>query len=147
MSASTATQRTKVVGAPTECVRVLVAEDDVQLRTLIVRHLRGEGLDVDEASNGDITLDLITRSLCRDPPHPYDLLITDIRMPGYTTGLEVLAAIRALDWRMPVIVITGFGDEEAHEEAARLGAFALFDKPFDLDDLGTAVVNALPAPR
>ena len=146
MSSSTMAQRAKFVGAQTNRLRLLVAEDDVPLRTLIVRHLRLEGFDVDEAASGDLALDLITHALLTHPPRPYDLLITDVRMPG-TTGLEVLGAIRELDWHTPVIVITGFGDKEAHDEAARLGACALFDKPFDLDDLGTAVVNALPTSR
>ena len=56
--------------------------------------------------------------------------------------LEIVALLRQVDWALPVIVITGFGDLEAHAEAARLGAM-LFDKPVDLDVLATAACAAL----
>ncbi len=64
-------------------------------------------------------------------------------MPGWN-GLAVLQHLRREDWAMPFIVITAFGDEDTHQEASRLGAAAVFDKPFDVDDLRTAVFNIVP---
>jgi DNA-binding NtrC family response regulator len=66
------------------------------------------------------------------------LIISDVRMPG-VSGLDVLATLRREDWSTPVILMTAFGDLETRAEARRLGAKALFDKPFDVDDLRTAV--------
>jgi FixJ family two-component response regulator len=51
------------------------------------------------------------------------------------TGLDVLAGLRETDWATPVILLTAFGDAELHAEAHRLGALAVFDKPFDFRDL------------
>ena len=65
-------------------------------------------------------------------------------MPG-CSGLDLLACLRHFDWNTPVILITAFGNAETHDQARRLGAFAVFDKPFDLADLETAVLNASPA--
>ncbi len=64
-------------------------------------------------------------------------------MPGFT-GLQILHGIRRSDWSTPVILITGYGTEEVQKEARRLGALAFFNKPFDVDDLRTAILNALP---
>jgi len=66
-------------------------------------------------------------------------------MPGYG-GLNILASLQQLPIHMPVILITAFGTKAAHDRAARLGAFAMLDKPFDLDDL-MVLVRAAMFPR
>jgi FixJ family two-component response regulator len=55
-------------------------------------------------------------------------------MPG-VSGLEVLEGMHNIESFPPMILITAFGDDRIHEEAARLGAAAIFDKPFQIDDL------------
>ena len=75
-------------------------------------------------------------------PRP-DLLVSDIRMTGFT-GLEVLAGLRDLTWRIPTLLMTAYGDDATHAQARSLGARAVFTKPFDLDDLRTVVLNLLP---
>jgi DNA-binding NtrC family response regulator len=72
-----------------------------------------------------------------DSPVP-DIIVSDIRMPGFS-GIDVLSAIRRVDLQVPVILITGFGSAEVAAEAQQLGAASLFTKPFDLDDLRTAL--------
>jgi DNA-binding response OmpR family regulator len=67
-------------------------------------------------------------------------------MPGFS-GLDVLSALRCLRSHVPVIIITAFGDEPTRRLALGLGALAVLEKPFDLDDLRTAVVNVLAHPR
>ena len=64
----------------------------------------------------------------------FDLIISDIRMPGIT-GIEVLEGLHAHENCPPMILITAFGDKETHAQAHRLGAAAIFDKPFDIEDL------------
>ena len=61
--------------------------------------------------------------------------------PEFTTGLDVVAGLRRAEWITPVIIITAFGDEATHAEAQRLGAAAVFDKPFDVNDLRIAALH------
>lgn len=121
--------------------RIVLAEDDPELRRLIGSVLRRDGYDVLELVDGAQLLEYLVRQSDRNADAP-DLIVSDIRMPG-CTGLDVLAGVRRRDWATPVVLITAFGDRDTHEEAERLGAVAVFDKPFDLDDLRTAVLNVV----
>jgi len=120
-------------------VRVLLAEDDRQMRSLLASALRSEGYTVTECHDGDQVVDRIVT-----PSHEvdFDLIISDVRMPGHT-GLEVLDAGRQLAGFPPMILITAFGSESLHARARRLGAVAVFDKPFDIDDLVDKVTEIL----
>jgi CheY-like chemotaxis protein len=123
--------------------RVLLAEDDDEFRAVVARALRKHGYDVVEASNGIELVVLLTDALLAGGiDAEYDLLITDIRMPGHT-GLEVLKGIHEIDSAPPVVLITAFGDEETAELARKLGSVGVLDKPFDMDDLQMAVLNSL----
>jgi DNA-binding NtrC family response regulator len=125
--------------------QVLVAEDDAAMRALLARMLRRAGFDVIEASNGYEALDCLACGLIREPS--IDLVISDVRMPGYD-GLNILASLRQAHPPVPVILITAFGSTAAHAAAARLGAFAMVDKPFEVDDLMILVRSAVrSAPR
>jgi DNA-binding NtrC family response regulator len=123
-------------------IRLLVAEDDPEMRRLLCERLRRDGFDVVEAADGTQLLEYIHTHVLRPArdEQAVDLVISDVRMPG-RTGLDVLADLRTRDWAVPFIVITAFGDRETYGEAQRLGAAAVFDKPFELDDLCTAVIN------
>lgn len=116
---------------PTE---VLVAEDDEDMRRLVVNSLCDEGFRVVSASSGWKLLEQIASRIRARDGRPLDLIITDVRMPG-VTGLEILAGLRENDWATPVILMTAFGDAELHAEAQRLGAVAVLEKPFELDTL------------
>jgi len=127
--------------------RILLAEDDVEMRRLLAATLRRDGYEVIEAADGIELRRLVELHLLDNREHPaVDLVITDIRMPGQS-GLRVLAGLRSEDWATPVLLITAFGDEATHAEAKRMGAAAVFDKPFDLDDLRTAVLNLVGPSR
>src|SRR5687767_10513295 len=91
--------------------RVLVAEDQPEMRELIATMLRREGYVVTEAKDGSDLLDILIDTLDNkiNPDIPA-LIVTDIWMPG-CTGLEVLSRLRRFAWRTRVIVITAFGDE------------------------------------
>jgi response regulator RpfG family c-di-GMP phosphodiesterase len=75
-------------------------------------------------------------------PDDFDLIVSDIRMPG-VTGLEVLEGIHEAEWFVPMILITAFGNEEVHRQAEELGAAGMFDKPFDINDLITRIRQVL----
>jgi CheY-like chemotaxis protein len=128
-------------------VRVLVADDDPDLRQVIAEALRAEGFDVLEAENGPQLLDLIGPALMGKPGGQAPaLVVSDFRMPGFT-GMSVLGGLRQFDGRLPFILITAFGDPITHAEARRLGATAVLDKPFEMRRLIELVRESLGRPR
>ncbi|WP_437809793.1 response regulator [Sorangium sp. So ce1078] len=126
-------------------VRVLLAEDDRELRLLLATALRRDGYEVLEARDANHLLELMGDALVSGSGAPADVVVSDIRMPG-RSGLELLAGLRRDDWATPVVLITAFGDPETHAEAYRLGADAVLDKPLDVDDL-RIVVQTLASVR
>jgi DNA-binding response OmpR family regulator len=125
---------------------VLLAEDDLTLRHLLASVLTADGYEVIEASDGLELLAQIEGALAYRREHATSfIIVADIHMPELS-GLDVLSILRCAYAPTPVILITGFGDEETYAEAFELGASAVFDKPFNLDELRAAVVEAaLPA--
>lgn len=113
--------------------RVLVAEDDEEMRRLLAQALCWKGAEVLEAADG---LDL-WRRFSAERHNGLDVVVTDVRMPGMS-GLDALKAIRDVDEDMPVIVITAFGDYQTHHRARALGAVVI-DKPFDVDALVSSI--------
>jgi DNA-binding NtrC family response regulator len=113
---------------------IVVAEDDDDMRNLVVRDLREAGFAVHEARSGAELRGLIGARR-RGPNTPLGLIIvTDVRMHG-ATGLEILAELREQDWATPFILMTAFADAKLHAVAESLGALAVFDKPFDVREL------------
>jgi DNA-binding response OmpR family regulator len=114
---------------------ILLAEDDKEMRSLLALMLRKEGYQVCECTDGLSLLDMLSSFFLPGEEHEnFDLVISDIRMPG-VTGMEILMGANELDNFPPIILITAFGDKETHMQAERLGAVALFDKPFDIDEM------------
>jgi len=136
------------LGAPVRgrAERILLAEDDLEMRRFLSLSLRKDGYDVVEVERGDELLAQLSRALTYAAEFNVALIISDIRMPGIT-GMEVLAGLRTYAGAPPVILITAFGDAATHAEAERLGAVAVFDKPFDVDDIRAFVRGALSAKR
>jgi CheY-like chemotaxis protein len=122
---------------------VLLAEDDADIRGMIAAVLRRDGYEVDEVTDGAELLDHVGSALLGEGPTPPDVIVSDIRMPGFT-GLQVLAGLRDSNWEIPILLITAFGGELARAEAERLGANRFFLKPFDLDELRTAILALVP---
>lgn len=126
-------------------VKVLLAEDQEPMRTLLASSLREAGYDVVEVGDG--------ATLCRelqeglrdeDNPREFDLVISDVRMPGFS-GLAALQLLRETGRTVPVILMTAFGDQATHDEGYRLGAARVFDKPLDVAAL-VREVKRLVAP-
>jgi len=120
-------------------LRILLAEDDLEMRRMLSEALRRDGYDVTEAKNGSELLNYLDGP---DALRNVHAVVTDVRMPG-------ISGLQALDWlqhvrvlNVPVLVITGFGDRRVLEQAARLGA-DLLEKPFELDEL-RARIRKLP---
>jgi DNA-binding response OmpR family regulator len=120
--------------AATRSGRILVAEDDDEMRSLLASCLSKDGHEVVQAADGEELVDIVTRSL--QNALPIDLVISDVRMPGLN-GFEAVEWLRALGCRAPVILITAFGDRRTHLDGVRLGVVRVLDKPFELDELRT----------
>jgi CheY-like chemotaxis protein len=125
--------------------RVIVAEDDPEMRRLVVEALRKDGHHVVEAADGGRLLVQIAEAFDHDPSLSLvDVIVSDVRMP-VCNGLELLERLADARWRVPVILMTAFGDEDTRKRAERIGA-VLFDKPLSLGALREAV-NRLAARR
>lgn len=124
--------------------RVLVAEDDRDLRDMLVEILSFEGYDVQEAKDGGRLLVALTSSATCGYADGLDLLVSDICMP-ICTGIQIVESLRAAHCGVPVILITGSVDDRTRFQAARLGA-VLLQKPFTLAELTNAVAELLQRP-
>ena len=120
--------------------RILLIDDDTNLREVAGFILSEAGHEVLPAENGQAGLDRMDE----DP----DLVLTDIKMPGID-GMEVLKRIRSGHGPSvpPVIVLTAHGTVEQAVEAMRLGAFTYLLKPFDRQELLLTVEQALRTRR
>jgi DNA-binding NtrC family response regulator len=107
--------------------KIIVAEDEEITLKHLVSVLKSEGYDVTGTGNGQDALHMIENDF-------FDLLVTDIKMPGMS-GLELLQAVKSKYPEMEVIIITGFGSISSAVEAIKKGAVDYITKPFDLDEL------------
>jgi CheY-like chemotaxis protein len=127
--------------------RMLLAEDDDELRKLLLERFRSAGFEVIEAEDGTTVLECLADSILNmDRGSSFDLIVSDIRMPGFT-AFHILKSARGALKSTPVILITAFADAATHNQARSLGAAAIFDKPVDVDDLLRAACALLPPPQ
>jgi len=117
---------------------ILLAEDDQEMRSLIAWTLHKAGYKVIKCHNGFELFQRMRANLNNAQITGYDLVLADIRLPGLD-AFEVLEDIQTRGRCPPIILITSFGDEDTHLRAKRMGVAAMFDKPFDMDDLVRAV--------
>ena len=137
----------EIKARPALPARLLLAEDDLELRELLAYVLRADGHEVVEARDGRELLEMLGESLQRGAPQePFALVISDVRMPGLSV-FEVLARLQRALTDTPFILITAFGDQTMHLRAQRMGASRVLDKPFDFDDLRAAVHETLRQQR
>jgi len=122
---------------------VVIADDDDDMRALIAHTFRSDGYTVIEARDGAELLDRLEHAF-DDPRALPDVVVTDVMMPNLS-GLGVLDALRRAHLHFPVILMTVLDDPSVHTVARRLGALGVLHKPFDVDDLRTAVMNAIVA--
>ena len=123
-------------------LRILLAEDDDELRSLLTLTLARAGHLVVALEDGYELADYVALTrVCGGPLEPPDVILSDVRMPG-RTGLEVLAQVRAAGLVCSFIVLSSFADEETREEARRLGVKAFLDKPVDPELLKATVREA-----
>jgi excisionase family DNA binding protein len=120
---------------PTGRARVLVVDDEATIRDLLLKTLALAEYDVDLAPDGRTALERLRMI-------PYDLLITDLKMPG-VDGLAVIREARRLKADIPVIIITGFSTEASAIEAVNLGVSGYLTKPFRVPRVLAVAAKAL----
>jgi DNA-binding NtrC family response regulator len=118
----------------TRAIRVLVADDERNLRELIVRELGRRGHDVDGAADGASALERIREG-------SYDVVVLDMRMPQ-KEGIDVLRELGSIAEAPQVIVMTGFQDVSTAVEAMKLGAYDYLTKPTKIEELDVVVRKA-----
>ena len=115
--------------------RVLIAEDDTSLRTIMGKALSSQGLDVAQTGDGQQAYDLLSHG-------DFDVAVVDIRMPSMT-GLQVLERVSELRRPPHVIVITAQDTMSNAIDAMKGGAYDYLCKPFDLDLFEELVLRAV----
>ena len=118
---------------------VLFADDEPQLRALLAEQLGERGFEVTEAESGARAIELLDQ-------FAFDLVITDLRMPG-VDGTHVIEAARQRYPGIVIIVITGYGTVEAAVDATKRGATDFIAKPFKFDELLHKVAKGLEQRR
>ncbi|HEU4327652.1 MAG TPA: sigma-54 dependent transcriptional regulator [Roseiflexaceae bacterium] len=108
--------------------RILIADDEADLRSLLTDLLAEEGYTVESVASGSEVLNKLTA----DPG--YSLLLLDLMMPGMS-GLEVLEKLRADSNDVPVIMVTAHGTSTNAIRAMQIGAYDYLQKPFDLEEV------------
>ncbi|MFD1167205.1 response regulator transcription factor [Sphingobacterium daejeonense] len=106
---------------------VLIAEDDELILKTIELKLKKEGFEVRLTRNGQEAMELLKSE-------NFDLLISDIMMP-FASGIEILAELKNLQKKMPVLMLSSMGQEEIILEAFDLGAADFMVKPFSPNEL------------
>ena len=119
--------------------KVIIVDDDEDLRHALTQSLQLAGFTVDAHHDGYEALNSITRDL-------YGVIVTDIKMPTID-GLELLLKVLEIDPALPTIVITGHGDISTAVNAMRNGAYDFIEKPFATDRLVGAVSRGLEKRR
>ncbi|MGH1486036.1 MAG: sigma-54-dependent transcriptional regulator [Cellvibrionaceae bacterium] len=119
--------------------KVLIVDDDDDLRHALIQSLQLAGYEVSDYANGQGVLSHINRDL-------YGVLVTDIRMPNID-GMQLLSKVLEIDPAMPTILITGHGDISTAVDAMRNGAYDFIEKPFAGERLASAVSRALEKRR
>lgn len=119
--------------------RILLVEDDTNIATGLQKVMRANGYDVTALSRGDTGLE---RALA----DPFDVVVTDLKLPGLD-GLELVRQLHAAKPKLPIILITAHGTTEVAIEATKWGAFDYVPKPFEVDELLDLTAKALESSR
>ncbi|MBI4525536.1 MAG: sigma-54-dependent Fis family transcriptional regulator [Deltaproteobacteria bacterium] len=119
--------------------KILIVDDELHIQTLFQRILAKEGYSVDGASSAE-------EALKRLEAEWFDLLITDLRIPGLD-GIELLKQAKQFNHTLPCIVLTAYGSIDSAVRAMKEGAFDYLTKPVNNEEIKLVVRNALELHR
>ena len=123
-----------MAGNETEAKRLLIADDELNMRRVLEAILRRDGYDVVTVANGNEALANMGRGI--------NMVITDLKMPGLD-GMGLLRRLSVDYPDVPVVMITAHGSVENAVEAVKLGAFDYLEKPFDQEQIHQIVAKAM----
>lgn len=109
-------------------LKILVVDDDPVTRTLLTKRLTHEAFTVDTAEDGLVALEKITRQF-------YDVVLTDLMMPGGVDGIGVLEEAKRAHLKTEVVLITAHASVDNAVEAMKKGAADFLQKPINFDEL------------
>jgi|YelNatPaOPRAMG01_1025707.scaffolds.fasta_scaffold16090_2 two-component system response regulator AtoC len=115
--------------------RILVADDEENIRMLLSETLKDEGYEIIEVTNGDEAVKEVKKS-------DFDCVLMDVRMP-VLDGMEAFLKIREIRNNLPVIFLTAYGSSDLAIKAMKKGAYDYLTKPFDLEELKVKVKKAI----
>ncbi|MCI5151335.1 MAG: sigma-54-dependent Fis family transcriptional regulator, partial [Candidatus Electrothrix sp. MAN1_4] len=115
--------------------RILIVDDELSMRDFLKILFETEGYDVNVAPDAAKALDLAVKN-------PFDIVITDIRMPGMN-GLELLTELKQRFPDLPVVMITAYASPDDAVQAMRQGAFDYITKPFHVDEIKKVIRTAV----
>jgi DNA-binding NtrC family response regulator len=117
--------------------RILVIDDDDQLRISFCKLLKEEKYGVVGAASGEAGIEIVQNE-------DLDLVILDMRLPGMN-GIETFKQIKQMDSKLPVIIITAFGTTDIAIEATKMGAYDYVLKPFEVPEMLSLIKQAIEA--
>ncbi len=115
--------------------KILIIDDDQDIRLLLDRFLSKNGFTTETASNGESAIDLLKQ-------HVFDLVLCDFKLPDIT-GLELIQKIKILNPNASVIIITGYSDVKVAVKTIKLGAYDYVTKPLYPDEILLTIKQAL----
>jgi len=115
--------------------KLLIVDDETDIREVLVDSFRGTDLEVYTASNGEEALKLAQQ-------HRFDTILSDLNMP-VMDGMTFLRQLRKAQNLTPFVVLTGHGDKQAAIEALKLNAFDFLEKPWELEALKDVIAKAI----
>ncbi|HOY60320.1 MAG TPA: sigma 54-interacting transcriptional regulator, partial [Verrucomicrobiota bacterium] len=119
--------------------RILLIEDDRAITTGMAKVMEAEGYKVTVVARGD-------EGLGRALGEPYDLVISDLKLPG-TDGLTLVREVHQAKPKLPIILMTAHGTTDTAIEATRWGAFDYVPKPFEMDEMLDITARAIECSR
>ncbi len=114
---------------------ILVVDDDESTRLSLIDVLMHDGFNALSAEDGIIATRIVREK-------PLDLVFLDFELPGMN-GFDVLKEIKAINWRLPVVMLTGASGQDLFEDAMDAGALTLLYKPVELKILRQTVQHIL----
>lgn len=119
--------------------RILVVDDELFVRELLLEFLSSQGYEVSLADSGENAVKIMQTE-------PMDVVLLDLKMPGIN-GIETLRQIKRIDANALAIIMTGYPTIESSIEALRHGAYDYVIKPFKLNELKSSIERALKEHR